>query len=64
MTAEDLCLPNTRTAGVIFSTSSVGRDTTTDMYRLVSLILGSFWRNLAELTLTCWPKNSDSFMTL
>jgi len=31
MTAEDLCLPNTRTAGVIFSTSSVGRDTTTDV---------------------------------
>jgi len=24
MTAEDLCLPSTRTEGVIFSTSSVG----------------------------------------
>jgi len=31
MTAEALCLPNTRTAGVIFSTSSVGPDTTTDV---------------------------------
>jgi len=31
MTAEDLCLPNTRIAGVIFSTLAVGRDTTTDV---------------------------------
>ena len=31
MTAEDLCLPSTRTESVIFSTSSVGRDTTTNV---------------------------------
>jgi len=31
MTAEDLCLPSTRTEGVSFSTSSVGSDMTTDV---------------------------------
>jgi len=31
MAAEDLCLPSTRIEGAIFSTLSVGSDTTTDV---------------------------------
>jgi len=48
---------------VILSTSSVGTDTTTEVYFLKSLISGSFCKNLAVVILTCCPMKRDFFIT-